>query len=528
MVKRILFKLRNSVAGGAIIIASFSVISRLLGLVRDRLLASSFGAGDVLDVYYASFRLPDLVFNTLVLGALSVAFIPIFMEYWHKNKDEAWDIANSVLNILLVIILILGGLFYIFAPQIVGKIIVPGFDFEKQQMTIELTQIMLVSIVFFTASNIVSSILNSFKKFVAYGLAPVMYNLGIIVGIVLLVPRFGYRGLAYGVVLGSVLHLLVQIPAVIKNGFSWQAQFNFRHPAVKKMGILMLPRTFALAINQVNKLVIVIIGSTLMAGTIAVYNLADNLQYVPIGVLAIPIAIACFPYLTESLVKQKYSEFGVHFSVAFRRILFLIIPATVFMFLLRAQIVRLILGTGNFNWQDTQLTLATLGYFSLSLFAQSLIPLLARSFYAFQDTKTPVILSLISAVFNVFLAIWLGRLMGAPGLALAFSIATIVNFVLLLIFLKKKSIWLDMPHVFASTYKIIALSVVAGVAIQGVKTLFGGAVELDRFWQVLVQFSLAVLAGGITYVGLALILKMEEVKVFSVLIGKCRAKFSKK
>ncbi|MFA7662574.1 MAG: murein biosynthesis integral membrane protein MurJ [Patescibacteria group bacterium] len=525
MLKKILHKLNNSIAGGAIIIAVFSVLSRLLGLVRDRFLASNFGAGDVLDVYYTAFRLPDLVFNTLVLGALSVAFIPVFLEYWHKDKEEAWKIANSILNVLLVIILVIGGIFFIFTKELVTYIIAPGFDFAKQQMTIELTRIMLASIVFFTVSNIFSSILNSFKRFIAYGLAPVMYNLGIIFGIVCLVPKFGYQGLAYGVLVGSILHLLVQVPAVLKTGFRWRIDFKIKHPAVLKMGILMLPRTFALAIGQVNKLVITIIGSTLAAGTIAVYNLADNLQSVPTGIFAIPLAVACFPYLSESVAKNDQSNFGIHFSVTFRRILFLIIPATVFVFLFRAQIVRLILGTGQFSWQDTHLTLATLGYFSVSLFAQALIPLLARSFYAFQDTKTPVYISLISVFLNIGLAIWLGKSFGAPGLALAFSISTIINFVLLLGFLKKKKIWLDLPKIVNSTFKIIILSVVTGIVIQGMKTISGNWVDMQRFWGVLTQFVVASIVGGGIYLGLALFIKMDEVAVFNVFVNKFKMIF---
>ena len=522
MINKITAKLKNSIAGGAIIIASFSVLSRLLGLVRDRFLASTFGAGDILDVYYTAFRLPDLVFNTLVLGALSVAFIPIFLEYWHKDKEEAWEITNSILNILLIVIFAIGGALFVFAPQLITRVIAPGFDPEKQQMTIELTRIMLISIVFFTASNILSSILNSFKRFVAYGLASVMYNLGIIIGILLLVPSYGPKGLAYGVVIGSILHLVVQIPSVLNSGFRWRANFKFTHPAVKKMGILMLPRTFALAINQVNKLVITIIGSTLMAGSIAVYNLADNLQYVPIGIFAIPLAVACFPYLSESAVKGDKSGFGIHFSTSFRRILFLIIPATVFVFLFRAQIVRLVLGGGAFNWHNTELTLMTLGYFSLSLFAQALIPLLARAFYAFQDTKTPVILSFISAILNLVLAIWLGGLMGAPGLALAFSIATILNFCLLIVFLKKKKIWLDLPKILDSAYKIIILSIVTGIVIQGMKDLSGGLVDMQRFWGVLVQFTAASILGGAIYLGLASFIQMEEVKVINIFLNKVK------
>ncbi|MGC9049219.1 MAG: lipid II flippase MurJ, partial [Patescibacteria group bacterium] len=241
--KHLLF---NSVGGGAVIIAIFSILSRLVGLLRDRLLTSKFGAGEILDAYYAAFRLPDLVFNTLVLGALSSAFIPIFLEVWSKNKDEAWRVANSVLNILFTVIFFFAVVFSIFAPLFIN-LIVPGFRAEMKNLTIQLTRIILIGILFFTLSNVASGILNSFRRFFAYSLAPVMYNLGIIAGILFLVPWWGPIGLAWGVVFGSLLHYLVQLPSLYQTGYRWQGVFNYFHPAVKKIGLLMLPRCFGLA-----------------------------------------------------------------------------------------------------------------------------------------------------------------------------------------------------------------------------------------------------------------------------------------
>ena len=209
MLQNIKKKLTTTITGGAIIIALFSLLSRILGLVRDRLLFSTFGAGDVLDTYYAAFRLPDLIFNTLVLGALSTAFIPVFLEYWHKDKEKAWRIANSVLNIMLVILVVLALLAFYFAPEMISWI-APGFDIEKRLITAELTRIMLIGIIFLGLSNIASSILNAFKRFTAFAIAPVMYNIGIILGIIILVPMFGIQGLAWGVVLGAFLHFFVQ------------------------------------------------------------------------------------------------------------------------------------------------------------------------------------------------------------------------------------------------------------------------------------------------------------------------------
>lgn len=520
MLQRILHKLKTTVAGGAIILAGFSVLSRLIGLLRDRFLASTFGAGDTLDVYYAAFRLPDLVFNTLVLGAFAVAFIPIFLETWEDNKKRAWRVTNSILNILLAAMAVIGVVFFILAPQIVAWLIVPGFSPEKQQLTVELTRVMLGSILFFTLSNVAGGVLNAFKRFAAYGLAPIMYNLGIIAGIAWLVPRYGPLGLAYGVVGGAALHFLVQVPAWLKTGFRWRAVFDYRLPEVKKIFALMLPRTFALAIGQVNKVVLTVIASTLAVGSVAVYNLADNLQYVPIGVFAIPLAMACFPYLSEALSQKNHGAFGIHFSVTLRRIIFLVIPTSFFIFFLRAQIVRVVFGAGAFDWNDTRLTLDTLGFFALSMWAQALLPLLARAFYAFQDTKTPVVIGLWSAVLNIALAFGLSRFLGAPGLALGFSLAAIVNVIWLWLALKRKNIWLDTKTIFDSGLKIILISAAATLVLQMVKLEIGQLVNMDTFLGVFTQLIIAGFIGLVVYLGLACWLKMPEVEILKNMLVK--------
>lgn len=512
MSNNIIHRLKNTITGGAIIIATFGIVSKLIGLLRDRLIASSFGAGDIADVYFASFRLPDLIFNTLVLGALASAFIPVFINIWNKNKAQAWRVTNSIFNILIITLGVLAIIFFILAPYII-PLIVPGFSPEKQKATTELTRIMLFSILFFGASNVISSILNSFKKFVAYGLAPIMYNLGIIFGIVALVPRFGVWGLGLGVVAGAALHLLVQLPSAIASGFRWRPQISIREPGVKRIGLLMLPRTFGLAVNQVNQIVINIIASTLIAGSVAVFNFGFNLATFPIGIFAVSLAIASFPYFSESANNGDIKGFIHQFSITLRRILYLIIPTSIFILLLRAQIVRLVLGAGRFDWADTVMTLETLGFFSFSLFAQALIPLLARAFYAFQDTKTPVIVSLISILINIFGGLYLSKSMGVAGLALAFSIASIINVILLFVILRIKLDFLDEKKIIISLFKISLLAILAGGAVQITKHLVAPLVNMQTFLGVLTQFASAATIGVVVYLALTLLCKCEEIKV---------------
>ena len=519
MLKRISAKLNSTIAGGAMIIAFFSVCSRFLGLLRDHLLAGRFETGNVLDAYYAAFRLPDLIFNTLVLGALSVAFIPVFLEHWAKDKEKAWQIANAFLNLLVIILTALSIIFFIFTPQLISTVVAPGFDLAKKELTVSLTRIMLLSILFFGASNVVGSVLNSFKKFFAYSLAPVMYNFGIIIGILFLVPRFGNMGLGMGVVFGAFMHLIVQIPSLLKTGYKWRFILNFS-PEVKKIIFLMGPRVFALAVNQVNKLVITIIASTLAAGTIAIYSLADNLQSFPIGIFGVSLAISAFPYFSETACNGDFKKFSDHFSITFRRILFLIIPSSILILLLRAQIVRLVLVSGVFSWQDTILTLDALGFFALSLFAQALIPLLARAFYAFQDTKTPVITSIISIAINICLALILGGKMGVAGLALAFSIASITNFILLFSILKLKLHLVRGRKIMLSLFKITVASLIMAIFVQLTKNFVGSIVDMRTFFGVLIQAGASIFIGVFSFLVIAFLLKCNEIKILKKVFSR--------
>jgi len=507
-------KLTTTVTGGALIMAATSIVSRLLGLLRDRLLASTFGGGGALDPYFAAFKVPDIIFNILVLGALSSSFIPVFVAYIKKDdsvaRDEAWRIANSILNILLIVLVILGILFYIFTPQIIA-IVAPGFPGEKQDITIQLSRIMLVAIIFFGISNVVSGILNAFKRFTSFALAPVLYNLGIIFGIIVLTPRYGLMGLAYGVVVGAFLHLAIQIPSVIRVGFRYRRIIDLKHPGVRKIGSLMIPRTIGLAVNQVDLLVNTIIASTLVAGSITVYNFANNLQNFPINVFGVSLAIAAFPVLSEAFAENDKGKFVNQISETVRRILYLMIPISILFLLLRAQIVRVVLGANAYSWEATYLTAQMLGIFALSLFSQSLIPTLARSFYAHHDTKTPVKIAIISVFVDILLALYLSNKYGVLGLAGAYSIANMLNMFLLYYFLRRKFGSLDDTRIVRSGIKIVIASILMGVIVVGMKYFLALGVNMRTFVGIFIQGIVAGTVGLVSYFFLTLFLRCEEV-----------------
>ncbi len=496
----------------SLIIAITSLFSRFLGLLRDRLLAGTFGADNTLDMYYASFRIPDLIFNLLILGALSSAFIPIFKELISKSKyKEAWKLSNNLINVLLIGVIVICSLVFIFATPLT-KIIAPGFDQIQIETTSQLTRIMLLSPIFFTLSSIAGGMLNSFKRFVSYSLAPIMYNLGIIFGIYYLTPRFGIHGLAYGVLIGAALNLLIQLPETYIVGFRYKAIFNLNDKSLHKILALTIPTMFALAVGQINLTVDNIIASTLESGSIAIINLATNLYYLPIGIFAIPISTAVFPNLVELIASKKYKEFSTQLSRSTKQILFVIIPSTIYIYVFRAQIVRLLLGTGAFDWADTTNTLTTLGFFAFSLPFQALIPLFFRTFYSTQNTTKPLISSGISMIVNVVFSLILSPILGVSGLALAFTIASITNLMISNYLLHQHlpkfhfKIWYTLS-------KILISSILAGITAYLSLSLFEPLFDNTTTAGLFLQTTMSSIIGVGTYILCSYLFKIEELFV---------------
>ncbi|WKZ24660.1 MAG: murein biosynthesis integral membrane protein MurJ [Patescibacteria group bacterium] len=502
-----LFGAAETVAGAAVVIASLSVVSRVLGVVRDRILAGSFGAGETLDIYYAAFRLPDLIFNILVLGALSAGFIPVFSKLLaHKQDKEAWRLSNNILNTMSVALLFICVIGVWLAPWIT-KLVAPGFTGEAADTVTSLTRIMFISPFLLGLSSIVGSVLQSYRRFFAYSLSPIFYNFGIIFGALYLVPQYGISGLAWGVAIGSAAHVLVQLPTFYRLGFAYRAIIDFKDKTMRSVFALMTPRVMALAVSQINLIVITAIASTMVSGSLSVFNLANNLQSFPVGIFGISFAIAAFPALSSTV---GTSRFIYYFAKTLRQIMFFIIPVTVIMLSLRAQLVRLILGSGEFDWQATILTIDTLAFFSISLFAQAALPLVVRAFYARQDAKTPFYTALFSVLLNIFLAWWLAPSLGVAGLALAFSLSAIVQFLLLFIFLRHNLGGLDEKNIIMAILKYSVAALFAAVAIQAMKLLVWPIADMTRFWGVLLQGGAAGIFGLVVYLGVCSLLHVEE------------------
>lgn len=520
----------KSVSSAAFVLAIASIASRILGVVRDRVIAYRFGASNVTDIYYASFRLPDLVYNMIVLGAISSAFIPVLTGYFAKKQSQdAWRLANGVLTMLLLVLGVFSVLLYFTVPWILpwligifdrGQAAEYALSAEHLAMTIQMTRIMLISPIILGMSSVVGGILNVKKRFVSYSLAPVMYNIGIIIGALVFVQYWGIYGLAYGVVLGTVFHLLIQIPSVMKVGYRIRFVVDFADKGLRRMLRLMVPRTLTLAVTQINLLVISFIAFVLAEGELAVFNFSMNLQSFPLGVFALSFAIAALPSLSFHAGEGKMNKFIKTFSKTFRSILFYIVPSSILFLVLRAQIVRVVLGTGQFDWSDTYLTAQALGIFAVSLFAQGLVPLITRGFYALHNTVVPFVIASITVIVNValsllFTGVWsfFGMFefqMGVLGLVLAYAIANLIHLGILLVMFHIRVGHLDDARIMRSAMKIGISAFIAGLCAYGMLYLLAPVLDTRTGIGILLQGLLAGTVGVGVYFGMTLALRTTE------------------
>lgn len=537
IIGRFLNSKSQKISSAALIVAIFGLISRLLGLWRDHMLAGKFGASQTLDIYYAAFRIPDLIYNLLIVGAISSAFLPIFYEYLTKNKDEAFKFASNILNVLLIALLFLSAILIIFAPTLI-YFVVPGFSKGSLDLAIKISRILFLSPLLLGISALATALLQAFSRFLITSLAPVFYNLGIIFGIIFLTPYYGIWGLAYGVILGAVLHLLIQIPLLFKIGFNFKATLNFKEPGLLKMTKLWFPRTLGLLAFQVNSIVATAIASYLSIGSIAIFNFADNLRWVPIGIVGVAFSTAAFPAMSLAYARGQNDLFLKRFSLAVRQTLFIVIPLSLLFFVFRAQIVRIILGTGEFGWDATRLTAAVLGLFSFGIFAAALLPLFTRAFFAFHNTKTPVFINIFSMFLNIALSfVFVGVLIKSPflsqklgnfmkisdlksiailGLPLAVTIASIINIAWHWIDLKKHIGDFGISEIKKSILKIISASIVSVVfaytGLYFLNSVFNTRTVLGLFLQTFGSFTVAAFG----YLAVAFILKSEEILMLSM------------
>jgi len=522
--KKIIGKLnkQRTLGAAAFLISVSYLLSRVLGLVRDRLLASNFGIGAQTDAYTAAFRIPDLLFTLLVSGAFAVAFIPVFVGYLEKdNEKEAWKVANILLNGIIVVTIALGILAFIFINPLV-KIIAPGFSQDQLQLTANLTRIMLITPLLFGLANIFGAIQQSFNRFLLFALASVFYNLGIIIGILFISDHVspGIYGVAWGVVLGTGLQAITQYAGAKALGFRYSLNVQFTHPSVFKIVKLMIPRSLDLGLDQIHVMLVTAIGSSLATGSLTSYYYANNLRNVPMGLFGGAIATAAFPRLIRAAKSKDSSKLPSAIVRNIGLIVFLTVPAAVIAIIMRGYIVRLLFGFGD------QTTADALGWLAISIIAQSIFFLIARVFYALEDTKTPLFASLAAIAGNVVLSIILSRSYGVSGLAMALSITTSLELLGLMFLLRRKIGPYGIGSMAKQGIKVVCASLIMGIAMYGLVSKVLPLLKGDiGFMVVGTKFAIITAGGIIVYLLIAKLLKVGETEIAFRSFDKFKAKW---
>jgi len=421
---------QNSIFSASLVLAVTFGLSAILGFLRSRFLYAQFYNCCVLDLdaYNAAFRLPDLVFKLLVTGALSASFIPVFSSYLHKDEAKAYQIASTVINLLLLVFIGASILILIFAKPLSG-VIAHGFNPYQLELMTSLTKILLIAQIFFLISNFLTGMLQVHQAFIVPSLSPIVYNLFIIISIFILAPTMGIYGVVYGAVIGAFFHLLIQIPVARHMGVKYSFSINTKLAGVREIIHLMIPRSLSLGLGEIENTVTLFFASSLAAGSISLLNLALQLMYLPSRIFGTTVGQASLPMLSKSIARNELDIFRNTVRKTLAQSLFIAIPITTLVLIHRVAIIRIAFGAKQFPWEATLLTAKTLAYLTPAIAAQAVIQILIRAFYALHNTKTPLHISMVSLFFNIlssFLLINFTNL-GIVGLAISASLGNIIQ-----------------------------------------------------------------------------------------------------
>ena len=533
--KKFLLSPQSSVFSAAGVIMLMVIASRALGLVRQRALAHFF-ATDELSLFFAAFRLPDLLFEVLVFGTFSSAFIPVFTKTLKKGRKQAWQIASSVTNIGLVAFIILSPVILLFAEELY-KILVPGFSPSDILQIANLTRLLLIAQAFFIVSYVLTGVLESSKRFLIPALAPLFYNLGIIAGTVLLSKSLGIYAPVVGVIAGAALHFLVQLPLALKLGYKFSYKIKISRD-VRKIGKLAFPRIIEVSFLQIARTVELSLASLISVGSYAFFTFGNSIQLLPVGLFGSSVAKAALPTLSRQA--DNISEFRRTLFNSLNQVIFVVAFVSAALLILRIPVVRLVFGTDLFSWEATIQTSMVVSAFSFGIIFQAANALLTRGFYALHDTKTPVVISVLSIVLNILAAFISITVLGLPawGLAASFSLSVFIQASLLFFFMARKigdglGIKMLIP-----SFKSILAAFVSGVFMYFFLKLFDRSVWVKRLSflgqlestkyipferfvldtrytaNLLILTLLVVFAGGLIYLGISSLLGSNELSYF--------------
>lgn len=543
--KKILNSQQNNVLSAASLIMLMIVASRILGLVRQRVLANYF-APDDLSLFFAAFRLPDTIFEVLVFGTFSSAFIPVFTRALKDGHKRAWEIAGRVVTIGLSAFIVLAGVLGIWAPQIYS-FIAPGYNGPETARIANLARILFAAQGFFVVSYVLTGVLESLRRFLVPALAPLFYNLGIILGTIFLTPYFGLYAPAFGVVIGAFSHFLVQYPLSRKLGFRFIWKFKKDH-GVSKVGELALPRVIDLAFDQIGKTTELFLSSLISQAAYTYYIFANTLQLLPVTLFGTSMAKAVLPLLSRA--DGNIKEYRRILVIAIFQALFFTLPLAAALIVLRIPVVRLVYGTKIFDWEATVQTGMVLSVYAMGIATQTLMSILARAFFALHDTKTPVKVSFLGLGLLIGGDFFLIKGLGLPvwGLAAAFSFSTLVEALILMLLINKKIGKVLTKDFFMHLAKIMTATVISGMSMYFLIRVFDKSVWVKRLSflsgldvtstfpfqnfvldtrytaNLLILTVLTFAIGILIYIGISLLLRIQETKYFLGLVRKLLTK----
>jgi putative peptidoglycan lipid II flippase len=526
----------------ATLVMALAILSRLTGVIRQSVIAARFGTSDAKAAYDLAFRIPDTIYLLVIGGALGSVFIPVFTSYIAKKDDTgAWRLASTVFNLAVAIALVTASLAFILAPWLVRWFVAPGFAKSfvgtilsrpwlarqivpgltdpgglpataQLDLTVKLVRLLLLQPILLGIGGLAMAVLNAFRRFMLTALAPVVYNLGIIAGALFLAPRWGIYGLVAGVLAGAGLYVLVMLPGLARCRMRYTLSFEWKDAGVREVGRLLGPRLLGQMFFQLNFIIIGALAS--FQGSVAVTALeyAYRLLYLPLGILGVSLGSVAFPTLAELANKDRMDDFRDTLTRILRAVLFLSLPATTLLFVLRTPVIRLLFERGEYAAADTTATAQAFFFFIFELTAASVLENVVRAFYALHDTRTPVFVGGSALVLNIIVGISLLPLMGFPALALGFSLATIAQAGVMIYLLRQRIGGIGGTALLRSGVRSLAAALLAAVAVTLTWSWIEGFLPGDQLITQFLRLSIAGVFGGGLYLAAAAILRSPEIR----------------
>ncbi len=518
---------QTSILSAAAIITASVLLSSLTGLLNYRLLASTFYDPSIkvqrqLDAYWVAFQPSDLVFQLLVIGALSAAFIPVFTKYKQKNEEDAFNISSSIMNVVLLLFVVVSIFVMIFAEQIIRAMTGVQFTADQVSLAANMTRIMLISQFFFAVSNFLSGMIQSYQRFVIPAISPVMYNIGIIFGTVVLSKYFGIYGPVYGTLIGAFLHMALQLPLSWRLGFRYRPIIMWKHEGVQEIFRLTIPRAIGTAVDLIGPYFVTFFVTSIPGASLTVMRFAQRLMSIPIRIFGVPIGQAALPFLSQESGKGDQDRFRRLLVQSMHQVSFFALPASVLLLVLRIPIVRFAFGAKNFPWGDTVLTGKIVALLAISVAAQSVTHVMVRGLYALHDTKGPFAVSLLTMMFNVGLSWYITYFTAYSllGLAAVVSLTAWLEAVVLFGILHGR-VHFGMREVIVPQFKMMFASVLMAAGLYfPLKALDISVIDTTHTLGLLVLTGVVSVIGMGAYLLFVWLMKLEELRIVTQMWGR--------